>query len=126
MKKILFALLAITTLSLSSCSKEQTINRQLDGSWNATIVDDVAVPSGTSVTYTFSKDKKGKGTGTYTASGFGAFDGTYNFNYTIVDDKITWTYTNSSVSEVYTVSDHSKKDMTFTNTDGEKTVLEAK
>lgn len=126
MKKMFFAFLAVTVLSLASCSKERRINNQLDGSWKATIVDDVAVPSGMSLTYKFEKGKKGKGTGTQTTSGTGQFDGTVNFNYEISGDKIAMTYTNTAFSNVYTVTEHSKKKMVLTDVaDGKKTTLEA-
>lgn len=127
MKKLLIALLAVTTLSLSSCSKDQTINRQLDGSWTATKVDGQDMPSGSSLEYTFSKDKKGKGTGTMNGTGFYSAFSNVSFSYVIADEKITMTTSNTSFSATYTVSDHSKTEMTLTDmSDNSQTVLKAK
>lgn len=128
MKKILIAFVAVSALTLSSCSKDTRINNQLDGSWNVTKFENSTLPSGQSITLTFSKDKKGKGTGTQTVSGTGIFDGTTSFTYEVLDEKLIQTTVVSGFTnkEISTIKEHSKDKMILINTDNEETILEAK
>ncbi len=127
MKKLLFALIAFATLSLSSCSKETRINNKLDGSWNITQYSNNAVPSGSTLTMNFDKGKKGAGTGSLVGTGFLVFANS-TFTYQLTDDKlVTITGTGSTASsETYTVTEYSSKNVTLTEADGTITKLEAK
>lgn len=127
MKKIIFILVAVASLTLSSCSKEASINRKLDGSWKAVTVDNQAVQSGESLEITFSKDGKDNGTGTSTYS-FGSTSYATSFTYTLAEDKLTSVTTvgNTTSTDVVTVNTYTKDKIQWTNSSGEITVLEPK
>lgn len=123
MKKLIFALIAVATLSLASCSKETRINNKLDGSWNVTQWENIAMPAGSSLTYEFNKGKKGAGSGK--ASGTGYFVLTsYDFSYQISDDKLEILH--GTTKDSYTVTEYSSNNVTLTKSTGTVTKLEAK
>ncbi|MES2587584.1 MAG: lipocalin family protein [Bacteroidota bacterium] len=124
MKKVLFALLAVTVLVASSCSKDAKINRRLDGEWKVTSYDGKALASDETETYTFAKTDKLKGTGTYAATGTG-YSINIPFTYTIGDEKITLVVDGTD-ADVTTVTTYEKKKMEFKDSDGVVTVLEPK
>lgn len=80
MKKLLFVAVAAIALTFASCSKEAKLNRTIDGIWNVTKLNNVALPTGVAFSIEFSKDKKGKGTYKNSATFAGVTDvneGTY-------------------------------------------------
>ena len=89
MKKFLFLSVAILAFVLGSCSKEARLNRKLDGKWELTTEDGVAVAEEDKITVEFTKDKDGKGAVTMasTSQGF-ALPGTYTLDK---NEKITIT-----------------------------------
>lgn len=123
MKKIFFVLIAILTVSLSSCTKDRRINNKLDGTWNVTVYENVAMPTGSSINLTFKRGNKGSGTGTCIGTGFFILSN-FNFAYDIVDEKLTMTH--GFTVDVYTVSNYSSKEVTLLTVDGKKMVLEPK
>lgn len=102
MKKFLFLSVAILAFVLGSCSKEAKLNRKLDGKWEITTVNSVAVPAADAYTITFTKDKKGKGAVVYSVGAL-SITGTY----VLTEDK-TITVTIGGGADVMTVSDYSK------------------
>lgn len=119
MKKLLFIAI-ISVVALASCSKERKLNRKLDGTWMVTSYDGQAMGSGESITITFDKDEKDNGKYTMTSvySGFTYTEsGTYQLTK---DDMITLTSGNDS--DIMTVTDYSKTDMTVTS-DGDIMIL---
>ncbi len=122
MKKLLFALLAVTVLVSSSCSKEKKINRRIDGSWKEVSYNGVAVPADEQSTITFSKDKKG-GTGTMSYSII-----SIPFTYTLVEDKMTIVSTIDGISdtEIVTINTYEKDKLEWTDSDGDKSTFEPK
>ncbi len=128
MRKILVVVVAISALTLSSCSKDTRINNKLDGSWNVTKFEGSTIGSGQTVTITFSKDKKGKGTGTQTISGTGVFDGTSSFSYEVADEKLIQTTVISGFTsvDISTIKEYSKDKVVLVNVENEESILEAK
>ncbi len=102
MKKFLFLSVAILAFVLGSCSKEAKLNRKLDGKWQISSYNTVAVAADKIYTYEFTKDKKGKGAIVYTKGAI-SITGTY----VLTDDK-TITATLGLVTYVWTVSEYSK------------------
>ena len=98
----------------TSCNKDQKISKQLDGEWNATMVDDKAVTAG-DVVAKFVPDADGKGTITVTIKGLvSPMSGTY----AIKDEKITSVIGNET--ETSTITEHSSKVFKTTADDGKK------
>lgn len=128
MKSILFTLLAVMLLGLSSCSKSERISRTLNGKWKATMYEDQSIPEGTTLIYQFSRGKKGKGTGisSYVYSGFTV---TTPFSYEIADEKMKYTTVDNngvSTTAILNITKHKRKDMVFVNvSSGKTTKLEA-
>jgi uncharacterized protein (TIGR03066 family) len=125
MKKVLFALLAVTILLASSCSKEKKINKRLDGIWKMVSYEGEAIPSEEQVTYTFTKDEKDNGTGSVSFDEDGV---SIPFTYTISEDKVTVTITfmGESNTEVLTITKYKKDRIEWTESDGKKAVLDPK
>ncbi len=123
MKKIIFALIAITMLSLSSCSKETRINNKLDGFWNVTQSDNIVMPAGSTLTLDFSKGKKGAGTGTSKGTGYFIL-ATYDFAYQITSNKLEILH--ASTKDSYTVTEYTSQNITLTKSNGTISKLEAK
>ena len=126
MKKIMFILVAVLALTVTSCSKESQINRKLDGSWTAVTYNGEAVQSGYAFDVTFSKNEKANGTGnsTYTIPGFPSVN--VSFTYVLAEDKLTWTETSSSDSYTVTINTYTKDKIQWTDSEGEITVLQPK
>ncbi|MGV3632096.1 MAG: lipocalin family protein [Bacteroidota bacterium] len=95
----------------------------MDGSWNVTMMDGETPESGESYTMTFTKDKKDNGAGTMNYTD-GSFTFGIVFTYTLADDKLTMTV--DGEPETVTITKYEKDAIEWTNSDGEKTVLEAK
>lgn len=131
MKRLLFGLLAVTALVMTSCSKDAKINRRLDGEWKVVSYDGEAPESTETETYAFTKTEKLSGTGTYlysSTSGGSSASITFPFTYTIADEKITLTidFGSGSESEIMEVITYEKDRMEFKDSDGKITVLEPK
>jgi uncharacterized protein (TIGR03066 family) len=118
MKKFLFLSVAILAFVLGSCSKEARLNRKLDGKWELTTEDGVAVAEEDKITVEFTKDKDGKGAVTMasTSQGF-ALPGTYTLDK---NEKITITMNIFGSTDVSTllVKDYSKSKLVLTDEDG--------
>jgi hypothetical protein len=127
MKKVLFALLAVTVLVASSCSKEKKINKKLDGEWKATTFEGDVIASGESAVFTFTKDEKDNGSGVLTVTD-PVISFTFPFTYTIKEDKMTMIYSilGSPDTSVVTINTYEKEKIEWTDSDGAKTVLEPK
>lgn len=127
MKRLLFGLLAVTALVMTSCSKDAKINKRLDGEWKVVSYDGQAPESGESETYTFVKTEKLSGTGTYNYTS-GSATITFPFTYVIADEKITLTvdFGSGSDSETSEVITYEKDKMEFKDSEGKITVLEPK
>ncbi len=122
MKNLIFALVAVLTIGLTSCSKDRRINNKLDGSWKVTVYENVVMPSGSSLNLTFSKGSKGSGTGSSVGTGYFILSN-FTFIYNIDNEKLT--LTSSSSADVYTVSEYSSKEVTLLTPEGKKIVMEA-
>jgi hypothetical protein len=108
-----FLALALIAVLFSSCSKEQRLNRKLDGTWSVTSIDGNAMSSGESITMTFSKDKKGRGdfVMNFTDPIFG--NSTEQGDYKLTtDEQLSFFYTDGAV-DVVRITDYSKEDLTF-------------
>jgi hypothetical protein len=95
MKKSLFTCLIVLSVVLTAvaCSKKKRIQKNFRGNWTAAIVDDVTVPTGTSVLYTLYQKTKTDGTGKVrTALADSTYDSTSFFTYTISKDVVTFTF----------------------------------
>lgn len=97
MKKVLLSIFVIAVFAVS-CSKENKLNRRLDGEWNVTTLGGTALPSGSSMTFKFEKDKKGKGSYTSVFS-----DGT-------TTETTTGTYDLEEDTKIYTTDSDGEKD----------------
>ncbi|MCE3295707.1 MAG: hypothetical protein K0R65_1421 [Crocinitomicaceae bacterium] len=131
MKRLLFGLLAVTAMAMTSCSKDAKINKRLDGEWKVTSYDGEAPESGETEIYSFKKTEKLSGTGTYSyasTSGGSSVSISFPFTYVIGDEKITVTvdYGSGSDSEIFEVVTYEKDKMEFKESDGTITVLEPK
>lgn len=117
MKKILFALFAVTVI-VTSCSKEAKLNKRLDGKWNVVTYDGTALPSGASMSITFDKDKKGKGTYSMTQTFPPSPSYTDAGTYDLVDDATIYflSSTAGSTQDTLNVASYSKTDLTLTTT----------
>jgi len=102
MKKFLFLSVAILAFVLGSCSKEAKLNRKLDGKWEITTVNSVAVPAADAYTITFTKDKKGKGAVVYAQGAF-SMTGTY-----VLTDDTSITVTMDGSADKTVVKEYSK------------------
>ena len=101
---------------LTACSKEKKIKRQLTGSWTITqVVTVTTVNNGSPTTSTdnsetvttFDKD----GTGTASSSGSGTNPFPSDFTWSNTDEKLTVIDTKNTITTVYDVVEHSKKEM---------------
>lgn len=121
MKKVILAVFAVVVM-VASCSKENKLNRRLDGEWNVTSYGGTAMPSGYTAVLKFEKDKKGKGKFTFTQTGpTGAVtsNGTYDLEK---DDKIyTLDATAGSTQDTMLVAEYSKTKLVLTDPQGSAT-----
>ncbi|MES2588607.1 MAG: hypothetical protein V4622_06455 [Bacteroidota bacterium] len=110
MKKVLFALLAFSALTFSSCSKDAKINRRIDGSWNVVSIDGETMPSGSSYVMNFTKDKKTTGDGSIVVTDGGATE-TLAFTYSVTDEVLTFVH--DGITETLKVKTYEKKKIEF-------------
>jgi hypothetical protein len=129
--KMFVAIVAISALTLTSCSKYEegpgftvrTAKARVSGDWKVTnfTVNGTAYSSGITVTMTI--EKSGSYTATYTTSlGATTETGTWAFN----DDKTTISFTAStagSVADTYTIVELKSKEMKLKQIDGSYTYI---
>ncbi len=117
MKKILLSLTLLVLLSVS-CSKEKRLNKDLQGSWVASVWDGAAADPNVEYKVTFSKTTKKEGTGTITLTNkvLTALSVTQPFEYSIDEDKVSVDapavsailgLTFPAINEILTVTEHS-------------------
>jgi hypothetical protein len=125
MKKVLFMMVAVVALVAASCSKEAKLNKTMDGTWNVTKVDNADLPTGVSMSITFTKGKKGTGTYSSTTTITGLGTETSTGTYELVDDVTVYMLDNTagSTRDTLTVMSYSKTDIKFKATDG--TIIDA-
>lgn len=124
MKKLMFVLIA-ATMMLASCSKENKLNKKLEGTWKLVSTTDGGVTvtaESQNVTSTMTFTKVEKETGTYSSS-YTYMGVTYTGSgtYTLTEDtQITTTQTAPSAGtpDVMTVTEYTKTDMTLKDSDG--------
>lgn len=122
MKNLIFTLVAVLAIGLTSCSKDRRINKKLDGSWNVIVYKNAVMPSGSSLNLTFNKGSKGSGTGSSVGTGYFILSN-FSFIYNIDNKKLTIIY--GSTVDVYTVSNYSSTEITLLTPEGEKIVMQA-
>ncbi len=124
MKKTLF-FLGLAVIGLSACSKDKRINRQLDGSWNVTMYENVVISPQTEYIYNFNKEKNGKGSGNYSIT-YPGFSTSKEFTYEIKDEQMKYMVkdsTGQTVTIMLNVASHSKDKIVFVNASGKITNL---
>ncbi|MCH8317911.1 MAG: hypothetical protein IIA88_05350 [Bacteroidetes bacterium] len=119
-----FLMVIITVLLLTACSKEKRIKRQLTGSWTITeVVTVTTVNNGSPTTdtdnsetvTTFEKD----GSGTASSSGSGTNPFPNEFTWSNTDETLTIVDTKNSITTIYDILEHSKKEMVLNTTSSE-------
>ena len=111
MKNLFLGFVAIAMI-FASCSKEYTLNNQLNGSWDLSTYDGNAVTSGFK-TLAFTKASDTKGTLVITTAVFGITT-TESGSYVLESDtKITFTPSGAANVQVYTVVAHSSSSLTL-------------
>jgi len=124
MKNLFLGFVAIAMI-FASCSKEYTLNNQLNGSWDLSTLDGNAVTSGFK-TLAFAKASDTKGTLVMTTV-YGILTTTESFSYVLESDtKITWTPTGAGNVQVYTVVSHSASGLTLQDANAHIWVLKKK
>ncbi len=137
MKKVM-TLMITATMIFTSCSKERTFNKKLEGDWNVTSlraevtnldgtfvgVGEV-ISDGNTMVYSFGRDKKDNGTLKMDLLIYGERT-TYSGAYTLTkDEKITIIEQDGSPF-VFTILNYSKTDMTLQKPDGYNMILKKK
>ncbi len=120
--KLLFVL--TISLSLYSCTKATRLNNTLDGKWNVTTYSGAALPSGTTMTITYSKGTKGSGN--YTTTVIINSDSQSEFGSYQLEKNTNITYTPSESGNVpysFTIEKHTKNNLILVNGNGVKTEL---
>jgi hypothetical protein len=119
MKKLLFVAVAAIALAFASCSKEAKLNRTIDGAWNVTKINNVAIPTGFALSIEFTKDKKGKGTYKSTST-FGGISTTDEGSYELEDDTKLYLTDKDGSKDTLTVVAYTKTTIQFK--DGSDTI----
>jgi hypothetical protein len=122
MKKLLFVAVAAIALTFASCSKEAKLNRSIDGIWNVTKIDGVAIPTDFTLTVEFSKEKKGKGT-YKTTSTFGSISSTDEGTYLLDGDTKIYLTDKDGGKDTLNVVTYSKSAIQFK--DNDDTIIDA-
>jgi hypothetical protein len=122
MKKLLFVAVAAIALTFASCSKEAKLNRTIDGVWNVTKIDGVAIPTDFTLTVEFSKEKKGKGT-YKTTSTFGSVSSTDEGTYELEGDTRIILADKDGLKDTLNVVTYSKSAIQFKSNDD--TIIDA-
>lgn len=121
----MFVFIAAATMLLASCSKENKLNKKLEGTWTlvSTTEGGVTVTAASqNVTSTMTFEKVEKESGTYSSS-YTYMGVTYTGSgtYTLTEDtKMTTTQTAPSAGtpEVMTVVEYDKEELTVIDSDG--------
>lgn len=129
----MFVFIAATTMLLASCSKENKLNKKLEGSWELVSttengVTTTAAASGYTNTMTFTKVEKNSGTWT-SSSVYMGVTYTSSGTYTLTEDTqitITQTAPSAGTPSVSTVTEYSKTDLTVIDSDGATMVFKKK
>jgi hypothetical protein len=111
MKKNLILLVVTSLFIMTSCSKDATVNKKIDGEWNIESIDGSAFLPGESIVFKFEKDKQGKGAFTITETYDGA---TYTQigNYILEDDQYIYMRTaEESFAYVLKIQEYSKTEL---------------
>lgn len=119
MRSILTILTAL--FFITACSKDQRINRKIDGDWKATVFMGTNLDPDEEIRFTFNKDSKGEGTGTMVYSDWNTKD-VYGVEYFIKNDYLTMIIDQDAV--VFTINDITRKKITLTDNYGDATILE--
>ncbi|MES2555634.1 MAG: hypothetical protein V4604_05755 [Bacteroidota bacterium] len=119
MRTILTILTAL--ILVTACSKDQRINRKIDGDWKATVFMGSNPDPDEVVKFTFNKDTKGEGTGTMVYTDWGQ-DEVYGVKYFIKNDYLTMIVDQEAI--VFTINDITRKKITLTDNYGDATILE--
>jgi hypothetical protein len=124
MKKSLFILLFIlVSLTFSSCSKDASINRKIDGEWNVVTIDGEPLDGLESYVFKFNKDKSLTGDGTINIS-WGASTLVSSFTYSVADEKIICVLDGDV--EVFSILTLERKKLALLDSDNSIWVLEPK
>src|SRR5687767_3317300 len=119
MKKLIISALLSSVLFLFSCSKEKKINKDIQGTWKATVWDGKSVDPNTTYTISFAKTGKVEGTGNIVVSTTSVitFSVTQPFKYTIDTDRMNvqgdavavgFGLTLPAINEVLKITKHDK------------------
>jgi len=119
-------LLFILTLSLSlfSCTKATRLNNTLDGKWNVTTYSGAPLPSGTTMTITYTKGSKGSGN--YITTVIINGDSESEFGSYLLEKNTHITYTPTASGNIpysFTIEKHTKKNLVLINVSGVKMEL---
>jgi hypothetical protein len=126
MKKVICATFLLVAVLISSCSKEDRINRKLDGEWKVTSISGESFNPGEAIYITFEKDgKEGKGSIQYVEE---TKNETNSFTYTLSDDQLTIIVSDGTDvdTEVLTINTYESKKIEMTDSDNDKLILEPK
>ncbi|MCC7452523.1 MAG: hypothetical protein IT222_00040 [Crocinitomix sp.] len=127
MKKNLILLVVTSLFIMTSCSKDATLNKKIDGEWIVESIDGTTFLSGMSIVFKFEKDKQGKGAFTITETYDGSTD-TQIGNYILVDDQYIYLRTaTESYALVFKIQEYSKTELKlFVEDDSDLWVLKKK
>ena len=112
--------LMATTLLVASCSKENKVNKKLDGTWNIVSYSEggetMTITSPMVITMEFEKDTKDNGTYKMTQSE-GAISYSENGTYTLTSDETLTLLSGEvgSTSDAFNITSYSKTDLTITS-----------
>jgi hypothetical protein len=134
MKKIILAIVAVFSIAVYSCSKDQKVVKQLEGDWkvSARTVNGVAEPAASyaSTVYTFTtcKVKKGDCDGTLTEADSTKGTVSTPFKYSISDKgekiKISLSFFGITTSITGDIKEHSSTKFVYTYKDDNETFEE--
>jgi len=118
MKKILFCILS-AALFFIACTPQQTVNENLNGTWNESLYNGDPLPSGTSTIIKFVKSGDVNGTYTITSTSKGSTT-TNSGTYTIANElTITLINSDKNVSSiVFTIYARSKTALSLQDSQG--------
>lgn len=120
-----FFVFCIIALAFSACTKDGRISRQLNGSWNCTMNENVIISPQTKYEYHFKKEKGKSGNG-YTVIAYPGFYSEKHFTYEISDEQLKVNFEDST-NFTYDVTEHNKNKIVLTNmVNGKITNLRAK
>lgn len=127
MKKNLILLVVTSLFIMTSCSKDATVNKKIEGEWIVESIDGSLFVPGESIVFKFEKDKQGKGAFTITETYDGSND-TQIGNYILEDDQYIYLRTAAeSYALVFKIQEYSKTELKlFDEDDSDLWVLKKK